>query len=61
MSKDDRARRVSKVSELVAAIDDIIHNETGANVLRSGWDGSFTPDGGTVARMIDDALTEAAK
>ena len=61
MSEQEAARRVEKVGELVAAIEDIITDQTGQNVLRSGWDGSFTEDGGTVARMIDAALAEAAK
>jgi len=61
MSKRDRAWRTSKVQDIVAAIEDIIEDKTGQHVLRSGWDGSFTLNGGTVARMLDDALAEAAK
>ena len=48
-----------KVHELVAAIEDIIQDQIGGHMLRSGWDGSMTPNGGTVAHMLDDALTEA--
>lgn len=60
MSEHEEAR-VRKVEDIVAAIEDIIQDQTGKNVLRSGWDGSFTANGGTVARMIDDALAEAVK
>ena len=47
----------ARVSELVAAIEGIILDDAGVNVLRSGWDGSFTSAGGRVARLIEDALT----
>lgn len=49
--------RVAQVSEIVAAIEDIILDKAGVNVLRSGWDGSFTTAGGKVAQLIDAALT----
>lgn len=48
---------VAQVSEIVAAIEDIILDDAGVNVLRSGWDGSFTPAGGQVAQLIEAALT----
>jgi hypothetical protein len=48
--------RVAKVENLVASIEELILNETGQHVLRSGYDGSFTPQGGKIARLIDEAL-----
>lgn len=54
----DEAARVGQVSDIVAAIEDIILDKAGTNVLRSGRDGSFTSAGGRVARLIDAALTK---
>ena len=53
MKKQDRE---SVVYAIIEAIEDIIQDQTGQYVLRSGWDGTLTNDGGTVARMIDEAL-----
>ena len=54
------AARVEQISGVVEAIEDIILDKAGFNVLRSGIDGSFTSAGSKVARLIAATLEAAA-
>jgi len=43
---------------LIAAIEEIVFRETEQHVFRSGWDGSFAPPAGELARAVIAALKE---
>lgn len=48
---------MTAMENVLAAIEDVVHVETGQHVFRSGWDGSFTPAAGALVEKLTAAMT----